>query len=385
VKTDDLWSRHSAEWRDPAQIAAHWEHAGHVDPALLRMSVHGPWWDVLAEHRITVLVTREYEHLVVAMTTVEGRPYTSYMRMPHPSGLAVNVGRAAVYIASTRNPNHVYMLVPASAAGSPTASPPLIPIRSAFYPGSLYIHDLALVGGNLHANAVGHNAVVRLRNGAWEHVWWPAAIERNGRPDFGRNYLQLNSIAESGSIERSFFSASAAEMSSRRPGHLNFPVDGRGVIFSGKTREPIVTGLTRPHSARLRGGRELWVDNSGYGELRRISGNTQSVVATLPGWTRGLCFSQNVAFVGTSRVIPRFRAYAPGLDVDRSRCGVHAVDVSTGRVVASASWPRGNQVFAVEIVPDDITSGFPFTSRTNDRAIKELFYSFDVNSGVPSE
>ena len=42
--------------------------------------------------------------------------------------------------------------------------------------------------------------------------------------------------------------------SARRPGHLNFPVDGRGVIFSGRTRDVVATGLTRPHSARLHEG-----------------------------------------------------------------------------------------------------------------------------------
>jgi len=34
----------------------------------------------------------------------------------------------------------------------------LIPLQSRFYPGALYIHDLALIGGRLHANAVGENA-----------------------------------------------------------------------------------------------------------------------------------------------------------------------------------------------------------------------------------
>ena len=55
-------------------------------------------------------------------------------------------------------------------------------------------------------------------------------------------------------------------------------------------------------------------------------------VSRLPGWTRGLSFCKDVAFVGTSRVIPRFRHYAPGLDVERSVCALHAVD-SSGRVL----------------------------------------------------
>jgi 16S rRNA (guanine1207-N2)-methyltransferase len=33
---------------------------------------------------------------------------------------------------------------------------------------------------------------------------------------------------------------------SRKPGHRNFPADRRGVVFSGRTREPIVRGLVAP-------------------------------------------------------------------------------------------------------------------------------------------
>src|SRR5204863_6287126 len=134
-------------------------------------------------------------------------------------------------------------------------------------PGCLYLHDLALVGGELYGNAVGQNAVVRLSpEGRYERVWWPRSIERAGRPDFRRNYLQLNSIAAGRDLAGSFFSASAEAPSPRRPGQRHFPVDRRGVIFSGATREPVARGLTRPHSARLWQG-ALWVDNSGYGEV----------------------------------------------------------------------------------------------------------------------
>ena len=109
-----------------------------------------------------------------------------------------------------------------------------------------------------------------------------------------------------------------------RPGDPSFPVDRRGVIFSGVSREAIARGLTRPHSARLWENR-IWVDNSGYGEVGFIEGEKFRAVSRLAGWTRGLCFVRDVMFVGTSRVLPRFRQYAPGLDVDEGRCGIHAL------------------------------------------------------------
>jgi uncharacterized protein (TIGR03032 family) len=244
------------------------------------------------------------------------------------------------------------------------------------------MHDLALIDGALYANAVGQNAVVLLHeNGRYERVWWPRCVETSEGPIFGRNHLQLNSIAAGADLGESYFSASADRVSARLPGHRNFPVDGRGVLFSGATREPIVRGLTRPHSARLFDGR-IWVDNSGYGEFGCVDDGRFRAVARLPGWTRGLCFHGRLAFVGTSRVIPRFRQYAPGLDADVSRCSVHAVDIESGQVVGSLTWPVGNQIFAVDWLPAVSSAGFPFLAGPRRATAREryLFYTFTVDN-----
>jgi uncharacterized protein (TIGR03032 family) len=379
-----LRARHHAEWRDPASIASQWAVAGEIDPRLLRTVTRGAWWDTVAALGITLFVTREYEHLLVALRATKSAPAVTYMRLPHPSGLAVDAARGIVHVACTRNPNQVYDFMPVTALGTQNgrgpalAERPLVPVRVRFLPGSLYLHDLALVGGVLHANAVGQNAVVRLAAAAsYTRVWWPRCIESRGGPVFARNHIQLNSIAAGSDLAGSYFSASADTMSARRPGHRNFPVDGRGVVFSGRTREPVARGLTRPHSARLAQGR-LWVDNSGYGEVGVVEDGRFEPVARLPGWTRGLAVREGVAFVGTSRVLPRFRHYAPGVSLARSRCAVHALDVRTGRILGSLEWPYGNQIFAVEAAPARLTTGFPFRGtgrRARDRE-RQLFSTF---------
>ena len=383
---EDLWARHNADWRDTAQIASQWKEAREIDPRLLRYRVRGPWWELLADAGVTLLVTREYENLVMAMCVTEEKPSVTFLPMPHPSGLAIDRKRSVVYLASTRNPNQVFNLKRLSTqiprldvARAECLGYPLVPVSSRFFPGCLYLHDLALVGGELHANAVGQNAVIRIsRDGDLRRVWWPSCIETSSGPVFGQNQLQLNSIAAGPSLTESFFSASTDSVSRLRPGDRYFPIDKRGVIFSGKTRAPVVRGLTRPHSARLHRKR-LWVDNSGYGEVGICREGQFTVVAALPGWTRGLCFHKNIAFVGTSRVLPRFRQYAPGLDPDSSRCGVHAVDVGSGAVLASLIWPFGNQVFALEWIPARVSRGFPFkTARRILEVEKKLFYSFST-------
>jgi uncharacterized protein (TIGR03032 family) len=382
-----LWAAHGSAWRSPRQVVGFWETATAPSPTLLEYEVRGAWCEVLEEHGITLLVTREYEHLALALSCQAGRLAVSYMQLPHPSGIAVDRRCGRLLVASTRNPNQVVELRPITGClprrdlqGVPARGRPLVPVRTWFYPGCLYLHDLAMVDGDLYANAVGQNAVVRLAaDGSCRRAWWPRVIDNGAGSHFDQNYLQLNSIAAGKDLRSSYFSASAERISRRRPGHRNFPVDRRGVIYSGATRDVVCRGLTRPHSARLHRGR-VWVDNSGYGEVGLADGPLFEPVARLPGWTRGLCFHRGVAFVGTSRVIPRFRQYAPGLDVDRSFCGVHALEIGSGKVLGSIVWPGGNQLFAVDWMAVGTAEGFPFAVSGSPARNTQVntFYAFQT-------
>ena len=380
-------------WRDPVQVVSQWGDAAKTDSKLLRYTAHGDWWEILGESGITLLVTREYEHLVMAVRTAKSEPAISYMPLPHPSGLVVNRNSWRVHIASTRNPNQVFDLLPVAGSltrrdikGEGFVGNPLVPTRSRFYPGCLYLHDLAMIEGVLYANAVGENSVVRLlEDGGYQRAWWPRCVETANGRGFDQNYLQLNSIAAGSNLETSYFSASGEKPSRRRPGHQNYPVDRQGVIFSGKTREPVVRGLTRPHSTRLHQDR-LWVNNSGYGEFGFAENGAFMPVVRLTGWTRGLTFHKRIAFVGTSRVLPRFSQYAPGLNLEESVCGVHAVDIRSGQVLGSLIWHYGNQIFALDWLPNGVTCGFPFRVGTKraTRREKMLFYTFKTKSAAPS-
>jgi uncharacterized protein (TIGR03032 family) len=384
-KIADMWSRHSAEWRDAAQVSSQWREAAETDPRLFESRASKGWWRTLEQLGITLFVTREYEHLVLTLSAARGRPRTTFFPMPHPSGLAVDRTKGEVHIASTRNPNQVYSFKAADSwldrrdvAVPKAAKLSLMPASAHYYPGSLYLHDLALIGGRLYGNAVGHNAVVRFApdGNGFERVWWPKCIEEQGNPVFGCNHIQLNSIAAGKTLQQSFFSASSTRIGRLRPGHLNYPVDGQGVIFSAATREPICTGLTRPHSARLY-NRDVWVDNSGYGEFGRVRDGHLEVVRKLPGWTRGLCIVDDIAFVGSSRIIPKFARYAPGLDASSSMCAVHAVSCTTGDLLGSLEWPYGNQIFSIDWIRSSATSGFPFAlPYRKQKRETVLFYSY---------
>ena len=107
-----MWTRHAADWRDTAQICSQWREAADTDPRLLESRATKGWWTTLERLGITLFVTREYEHLVLALSVARGRPKTTFFPVPHPSGSGVDRKARKVYLASTRNPNQIYTFQP---------------------------------------------------------------------------------------------------------------------------------------------------------------------------------------------------------------------------------------------------------------------------------
>ena len=213
--TTTPWGVAETQLRDPGSVLSLSAAALPWDRRTVEATVTGPFWEVLAGLDVTLLVTREYEHLVLALTCTADGPATSVLRVPHPSGLVVDRARGRVHIACTRNPNQVMELAPAPGWLARTdrartgGEPGLVPVATRFYPGCFYLHDLALVSGRLLGNAVGMNAVVALDAADVAPVWWPRSIESADGPDLSQNLIQLNSIAAAATVEDSFFTASS--------------------------------------------------------------------------------------------------------------------------------------------------------------------------------
>lgn len=377
------------QWRNPQELVSIFGGAGWFSKSLLKYKATDSFWSIIESLGITLFVTREYEHLAIALSVKKGKPHQTYFHIPHPSGLVADRKKHKLYLASTRNPNQIYEFTRATAppyliddnSGTDSRERSLLPARSTFHPGRLYLHDLALIDGTLYGNAVGHNAIVRFdAGGRADLAWWPKCIVKRGQPDFTKNHLQLNSIAAGKDLTRSFFTATSDRRRKISIGDVNYPVDKQGVLFSGETGEPVAFGLTRPHSARQYKGK-TWVDNSGYGEFGFISGESFEPLIKLPGWTRGLSIHKNIAFVGVSRVIPRFASYAPGLNLKKCKCGIYAIDLKSGNVLGQIVWNAGDQIFALDYMDSRVVSGFPFKEihRKSSPGLIKLFYSYTPN------
>jgi uncharacterized protein (TIGR03032 family) len=130
-----------------------------------------------------------------------------------------------------------------------------------------------------------------------------------------------------------------------------------GILMDVASGEVICRGLSMPHSPRWYGGR-LWVCESGAGTLGCIdpASGRYEPIAEVPGFTRGLDFAGGLAFVGLSQV--RESAVFSGIPIterlgeEERTCGVCAVDLASGRVVALLRFDTTVQeIFAVAVLP----------------------------------
>ncbi|TWT89273.1 TIGR03032 family protein [Neorhodopirellula pilleata] len=128
-----------------------------------------------------------------------------------------------------------------------------------------------------------------------------------------------------------------------------------GCVLDVDTNDVVADGLCMPHSPRLHQG-NLYLLNSGRGELCCVDPNKGEIttVDRVPGYTRGLTFAGQFAFIGMSQI--RESNVFGGLPIssmhESLRCGIAVVDLVSGRAVAWFEFETAvEEIFSVEILP----------------------------------
>jgi uncharacterized protein (TIGR03032 family) len=127
-----------------------------------------------------------------------------------------------------------------------------------------------------------------------------------------------------------------------------------GIMIDLTTDKVVCRGLSMPHSPRLHDGK-IWVLESGKGSLGIVdfaSGRTITV-AEVPGFTRGIDFFGNLAFIGLSQV--RESIAFSGLPIteraQERNCGVWIVDIRNGQTVGFLRFKGAVQeIFSVQVL-----------------------------------
>ena len=314
-------------------------------------AVHTANFPALLRHLGASLLVTTYQAGKLVMVRDEGDHLNVHFRaFPAPMGMALDGDRLAL---GTKMQVWEFVDVPAVAGkldphGRHDAC--FLP-RSSHVTGNIQVHEMARgADGELWAVNTRFSCLCTLdRSASFTPRWRPpfvSALEPTDR-------CHLNGLA----------------MVDGRPryvtalGETDTPAGWRegkargGVLLDVGSGEAVTRGLSMPHSPRWHGGK-LWVCESGagtFGTVDRDTGRYESI-AEMPGFTRGVDFAGNLAFIGLSQV--RESAVFSGIPIterlaaEERTCGVCAVDLRSGRVVALLRFETAVQeVFAVAVLP----------------------------------
>lgn len=219
--------------------------------------------------------------------------------------------------------------------------------RNVHFTGDIAVHELAFAGEELWLVATGFSCLGTLdESHSFVPRWRPPFVSELAAED----RCHLNGIAVAGG-RPAFVTALGA--SDEAGGWRERKASG-GIVIDVESGETVLGGLSMPHSPRWHDER-LWPLESGKGTLAAadVESGEVETVARLPGFTRGLAFSGDLAFVGLSQT--RETATFGGLPIeqlDERLCGVWVVNVSSGETVALLRFEEQVQeIFEVALLP----------------------------------
>lgn len=330
---------------------------------------------LLARLGVSVAVTTYQAGKLVLLRADGDRVNTHFRDLRRPMGLAADATRLAV---GTALEVRQYRNLPPACRhlDPPGRHDACFVPRSTHVTGDIDVHEMTWVGAALWFVNTRFSCLCTL-DGVHSFVprWRPPFVSALAPED----RCHLNGLwladagADPGAVPAGFVTALGATDTAQ--GWRARKRDG-GVVLEVPTGEVVAGGLSMPHSPRWYRDR-LWVLESGTGGFGFIdrAGGRYRAVAGLPGFTRGLDFCGDFAFVGLSQV--RESAVFGGVPVaerpDAERCcGVWVVDLTTGRTAAFLRFEGAvREVFGVSVLhglrfPEVVADGHGLLAGTFD-------------------
>jgi uncharacterized protein (TIGR03032 family) len=328
-------------------MATHTPNEPQAPPPL--RSVHTASFPALLEELgISVLVTTYQAGKLVMLRPDDGKLNTHFRGFGKPMGLACDGDRLAIGTAIEIWEYHNAPAVARRLEPKGKHDACFLP-RLGYCTGDIQIHEMAWGREGLWFVNTRFSCLCTLDPiHSFVPRWWPSFITELAPED--RCHLNGLCLVEG----RPAFVTALGETDTGGGWRAN-KKDG-GVLIEVETGEVLLRGLSMPHSPRWHDGR-LWLLDSGAGGFGYVDPWTRRYqrVAELPGFTRGLEFVGNLAFVGLSQV--RESATFSGIPIaerplaERS-CGVWVLDIRTGQTVAFVKFEDAVQeIFAVQALP----------------------------------
>ena len=307
---------------------------------------------LLTEAGCSLLVSTYQAGQVVAVGVAGDEISLSFRRFDHAMGMALGPGRLAV-----AGKGQVWLLRDHSEI-APSLDPDgrydrcWLP-RSSTITGTIQSHEIAWGAG---ASGEPDLWVVNTRFSCLVGLDDRYSFVPRWRPPFISGLAPQDRCHLNGLAMRDGAPAFVTVMArTDEPGGWRERRNETGTVLDVASGEPVTTGLAMPHSPRWHRGR-LYVLNSGWGRLEAVDVETgdRAVVATFPGYARGLAMHGDLAFVGLSRI--RETSTFGGTPLapyhDQLKCGVGVIDLRTGATVGTFEFANGvEEIFDVQVVP----------------------------------
>ena len=305
---------------------------------------------LLAQLRLSVLIsTYQTGHLVV-VSAREGRLTLSFHQFDRAMGIAVKPGTIAV---CTRK--EVWFLREAAdiaaklqPAGQYDAC---FLARTSHFTDDIQAHEAAWVvrpeGGSEFwiVNTLFSCLAALHPHYSFAPRWRPAFISALSPED----RCHLNGVAVADGQPR--WVTALAETDS--PSGWRAVKHNAGCLIDVPGGRVLARGLSLPHSPRVQGNQVFFL-NTGQGELAVADPKTGQIssVSGLPGVARGLSLHSGYAFIGLSKARPTLEGVPVVAARDKLRCALWIVELRTGATAGYLEFCSGvEEIFDVQILP----------------------------------
>ncbi|WP_442506612.1 TIGR03032 family protein [Novipirellula sp. SH528] len=313
----------------------------------VRYEATGNFVQILEHLGASLLISTYQAGKVLSLGGFGGELQISFLHFGQAMGLAVDGQRIA--IGTRRQIHFLHSAREIASRIAPTGTHDgCWAMRQSRYTGNIHGHDLAWGKDGLWVVNTLFSCLCTLDDGySFVPKWRPPFISEL----IDQDRCHLNGLAvQNGQPKYVTVLAESNEPAGWRPTKAT-----SGCVLEVPSGEKVVGGLSMPHSPRWHQDR-LWVLDSGRGVLATVDTNAGRIedVEQVPGYTRGLAFQGQFAFVGLSKI--RESNIFGGLPIaeepESLRCGIAVIDLLSGRIVATFQFHSGvEEIFAVEVIP----------------------------------
>jgi uncharacterized protein (TIGR03032 family) len=308
----------------------------------LRCRAHGNFGEWLAASGGSVAITTYTSGKLVLVSCRNHRLRFRTLRFPRPMGMAL-AGRHLALAVQKR----ILLFRSRATTNSPDT---LFTLKRQFDTGRLDTHDVAFGRRGIYFANTRCNCIARATSRCnFLRSWQPPFISDMVHQD----RCHLNGL---GMYRGRPAMATAFCETGHAGGWRDENRFASGVLVDVRENRVVARGLCMPHSPRRHEG-HWWLCNSGHGTLCRFNPARQQceAVCSLPGFTRGLCFADNHALVGLSKIRKKHILDASSLSgqAEESKAGVALVDLRTGNQTGMLEFVSGGrEVYEVVFLPN---------------------------------